>query len=361
MKICYLADATSAHTRKWCDFFLSKGYEIIVISLGDAVIEGCKVYSFGMKDLILKSDISKLFNYTTKIGKVRKIIKEENPDIIHAHYATSYGILASMLNIHPYILSFWGSDVYDFPNRSAIHKFMLKNNIKSADYIMSTSKDMKKEVLKYTNKNILVTYFGVDVNAYAPKKVNRYDDFTVGTVKSFYEKYSLDYLIKGFKIFVDRVKNENIKLILGGKGKEEENLKRLTKELDLENQVEFLGFLNQEEVVEAFNKMDVAVFPSTQESFGVAAVEAQACGIPTIVSNVGGLPEATKPGETSLVVEPKNAEQIAEALEKLYYNKELQENMGKKAREYVLEKFNIVDNFNYVDEIYKKIIKEKEV
>lgn len=360
MKICYLSDATSAHTKKWCNFFLGKGYEIIVVSLGDGHIDGCKVYSFGEKDLVNKSDINKLFTYTFKIRKIKKIIEDEKPDIIHAHYATSYGLLASLLKIHPYILSFWGSDVYDFPNRSFFHRYLLKRNIKSADYIMSTSEDMKKQVLKYTNKDILVTYFGVDIELFKPMKVERSEYFTVGTVKSFYEKYCLDYLIKGFKLFIDRIDNKNVKLLLGGRGNQEEYLRSLVKKLELENNVEFLGFLNQEEVAKAFNKMDVAVFPSAAESFGVAAVEAQSCGIPTIVSNVGGLPEATNPGETSIVIEPKDEFQIADAIETLYNDEDLRIQMGKKGRQYVESKFNFVDNFNYVDSIYKKIILEEE-
>ncbi|WP_100065705.1 glycosyltransferase family 4 protein [Miniphocaeibacter massiliensis] len=360
MKICYLSDATSSHTRKWCSFFLSKGYEVIVISLGDAKIEGCKVFSFGVKDFAKKSDFNKLFSYTTKIKKIRKIIEEEKPDIIHAHYATSYGVLASMLKIHPYILSFWGSDVYDFPNRSILHRTMLKYNIRSSDYIMSTSENMKREIEKYTKKDIIVTPFGVDINKFKPLKLERDNNFTVGSIKSFYKIYGLDYLIKGFKIFIDRTANSNAKLLLAGKGIEENNLKRLVRELYLEKNVEFLGFLNVDKVVETFNKIDVAVFPSESESFGVAAVEAQACGVPTIVSNVGGLPEATNPGKSSIVIEPKNEFEIAKALEDLYKNKEKRLEMGTNGREYVLEKYNIDDNFNYVDSIYRKIIEEKE-
>lgn len=360
MKICYLSDATSSHTKKWCSFFLNKGYEIVVVSLGDAKIDGCKVYSFGEKDIVNKSDLNKLFTYPFKIRKIKKIIEHEKPDIIHAHYATSYGLLASMLKIHPYILSFWGSDVYDFPNRSFLHRYLIKRNIKSADYIMSTSEDMKKQILKYTNKDIKVTYFGVNINLFKPMIVERSPYFTVGSVKSFYEKYCLDYLIKGFKIFIDRIEDKNVKLILGGKGNQEEYLKKLVRELELSENVEFLGFLNQEEVAKAFNKMDVAVFPSAAESFGVAAVEAQSCGIATIVSNVGGLPEATKPGETSIVIEPKDEYQIADAIETLYKDENLRKTMGIKGRQYVEKMFNVEENFNYVDSIYKKIILEEE-
>lgn len=136
-------------------------------------------------------------------------------------------------------------------------------------------------------------------------------------------------------------------------------LLNLCEELDIKENVEFLGFINQEKVIEAFNRFDIAVFPSTldSESFGVAAVEAQACGTPVIVSNVGGLPEATYPNNSSLLVNKKSVDELAVAIEKLIEDDNLRINMGKSGRKFVEDNFNIEDNFNKVDTIYKYIIK----
>lgn len=358
MKICYLSDAGSAHTLKWSEFFLEKGYEVIVISLGDGEIPGAKVYSCEVEGFRSRSDINKLFIYYSQLSKIKAFIKKENPDIIHAHYATSYGLLASLLDIHPYILSIWGSDIYDFPKKSSLHEKLLRRNLKKADIILSTSEDMKKEVAQYTDKKVLVTPFGVDIDLFKPLEVERYPDFTVGIIKSFYPKYGITYLIEAFKMLIDKTGEKNAKLLLGGKGTQEQELRDLTKELGIEDNVKFLGFLNTQGVVEAFNKMDVAVFPSVldSESFGVAAVEAQACEVPTIVSDVGGLPEATKPGYSSITVEPQNSEAIYEALLTLYEDENLRKQMAKNARQYVIDNYNIEDNFNVVDDIYKNLL-----
>ena len=358
MKICYLSDAGSAHTLKWSEFFLNKGYDVSVISLGDGEIPGAKVYSCAVEGFRSRSDVNKLFIYYNQLSKIKEFIRKENPDIIHAHYATSYGLLASLLNIHPYILSIWGSDVYDFPKKSSLHERLLKRNLKKADIILSTSEDMKREVAQFTDKEVLVTPFGVDIDLFKPIEVERDPAFTVGIIKSFYPKYGITYLIEAFKMLMDKTGDKNMKLHLGGKGTQEQELRDLAKELGIEENVVFLGFLNTQGVVEAFNRMDVAVFPSVldSESFGVAAVEAQACEVPTIVSNVGGLPEATKPGYSSITVEPKNSREIYEALLKLYEDEELRKQMAKNARQYVIERYNIEDNFNVVDDIYKNIV-----
>lgn len=354
MKICFLADSTSAHTKKWCDYFLSRGYEIIIISLTDGNIPGCKVYNFNVGETIYNNDIKKLFSYFGKIKRVKNIIKEEKPDIVHAHYATSYGLLGSLVNFKPYILSVWGSDVYDFPRRSVIHRGLLKYNLKKPSVIMSTSNDMKDEIQKYTNRDVMVTYFGVNTNVFKPiPNLKSSNVFTVGTIKSLFKIYGLEYLLKAFKELTDKYRNDKFKLIIAGKGEEEENLKNLSKELGIDKLVDFKGFLKKDELVNTYNQMDIAVFPSLQESFGVSAVEAQSCGVPVVCSNVGGLPEATNPGYSSILVEPKNTNELFKALEKLYLNKELRENMGKNGRKYVLERFVIEENFAKIDDVYQ--------
>ncbi len=360
MKICYLSDANSVHTRKWCEHFNKIGYETFVISLGDGEIPNSKVYSLGVKEFNNKSQINKLFTYITKIGRVRRIMEQENPDIIHAHYATSYGLLASLLNKHPYILSVWGSDVYDFPKGGFLNKKLLEHNLRAADYIFSTSEDMKIETENYTNKEIIVTPFGVDTDIFRPMEVSRKSKFTVGSVKSLYKLYGLDYLIRGYADFLKATGEIDSKLILAGRGPQESELKNLVEELNIQNHVEFLGFINTEGVVNAFNSMDVAVFPSIEtESFGVAAVEAGACGVPMIVSEVGGLVESTRPGYSSMVIPSKDSAAITEKLVELYNNPDLRMRMGKYAREYVLDKFDINKNFSEVDRVYEKIYQLK--
>ena len=88
MKICYLSDASSVHTIKWCEYFKNKGHQISVISLGDGEISGVKVYSLKEKGFRKRSDLSKL-KYIKKRKEIKDILNLEKPDIIHVHYATS--------------------------------------------------------------------------------------------------------------------------------------------------------------------------------------------------------------------------------------------------------------------------------
>ncbi|MDQ9894055.1 glycosyltransferase, partial [Acinetobacter baumannii] len=85
-----------------------------------------------------KSAIKKI-EYLKVIKEIKKIIYDIKPDILHAHYASSYGLIGSLVNYKPYIISAWGTDTYEFPNNGFIQKYIIKYNLKKADYIFSTS------------------------------------------------------------------------------------------------------------------------------------------------------------------------------------------------------------------------------
>ncbi|ABK61820.1 glycosyltransferase [Clostridium novyi] len=359
MKICYLADAGSVHTKKWCDFFKKKGHDIHVISLNPGKIDGVTVHSLDIETERVKNGSSFYkVRYVFKIFQIRSILKKIKPDMVHAHYASSYGLIGALLNYHPYVISVWGSDIYEFPLKGKLFEKIIKFNLSRADKILSTSKAMADETKKYIDKKIYITPFGVDRNIFKPidnKKEDK-ENILIGIVKTLDPKYGIEYLIRAFAMI--KKEYNNAKLEIAGDGNQREYLENLCCELNIKEDVKFLGRINTSEVVEAFNRFDIAVFPSINESFGVAAVEAQACGVPVIVSNVGGLPEATSHGYSSIVVEKENPEEIYEALKKLIDDEDLRKQMGKNGVKFVAENFDVIDNFNYVSTIYDKIIDE---
>lgn len=362
-RICYLADASSSHTKKFCDYFIKQGYEIHVISLNKGTIEGVYTHNFDFNVKELKNDRSiKKLKYLKVIKEIKKIVKEINPDILHAHFASSYGLLGRLVNFKPYIISVWGTDIYEFPKKSFIHKLIIKQNLKKADEILSTSVAMSKETYLYTNKNIYITPFGVDIERFKPIDIDKdKDKIVIGTVKTLETKYGIDYLIKAFNRVKYRLPNKKMSLVIGGDGTIKQSLINLTEELGLQNEVSFIGQVESTQIVEIFNSFDIAVFPSLQESFGVAAVEAQACGIPVIATNIGGLPEATVESKSAILVESKNVEQLADAIYELVIDPYKRKEMGSYGREFVCEKYNVNDNFIGVNEIYKKYINKAKI
>ena len=215
---------------------------------------------------------------------------------------------------------------------------------------------MAKETSKYTDKKIYITPFGVDMDFFSPKSKDKNDKFTIGTIKTLEKKYGIDYLIKGFKLVKESEPDQDIVLKIAGSGSQMDNLVKLVKELDIEESVEFLGRIPLQDVANTFNTFDIAIFPSLRESFGVAAVEAQACQVPVIVSNVGGHPEVVVNGESGIVIEPENQNQIKDAILKLLEDNKLRKSMGIRGRNFIRENYEVNLNFNDIEKIYKKIL-----
>lgn len=358
MKICFLANAKSAHIEKWSRWFIKKGNKVHVISFNDALIPGAEVHYINTGTSIKAKDVKKL-NYLLHGQKIRKLIDVINPDIINAHFATSYGTAIALAGIkRPYFLSVWGSDIYDFPKKSLLHKWMLKFSLSKASYLMSTSNAMAEEAAKYTNRIFEITPFGVDCNLFSPDKRKEHKSFIIGTVKTLEPKYGIDYLLKAASLITKSNPEIPLRVRIAGTGANEGEYHNLARSLEVDHIVTWLGFVSQEDAALEWANMDIGIVYSTleSESFGVSAVEANACGTSVIISDIPGLMEETKPGVTSVVVPRKNEKLLAQKIVELYYNPRLRSEYGMAGRKFVEENYELDICFEKVEHLFKKYL-----
>ena len=133
---------------------------------------------------------------------------------------------------------------------------------------------------------------------------------------------------------------QDSKLIIAGKGGMLEELKAQAQAMGLANKVYFTGFLNAKQVQKIYKCADVAVFPSTYEPFGVVALESMLAGVPTVVSDIGGLNEIIDHGMNGMKSYAGNSNSIADSVLNLLYDKQLAANVAKKAKQKVKEEYN---------------------
>lgn len=364
IKLLMLADASCIHTQRWANSLNESGISVFLFSLTTFDVTlfntSIKIYHFGYdrKDTNVHSSWHKL-RYLVAVRRIKNLIKEIKPDILHAHYASSYGLLGALAGFHPYIVSVWGSDVYEFPRQSWIWKYVLKYSFWKANDILSTSHIMAEEIKKYTKKPIKITPFGVNIDQF--KNTNMFkvnEEYLIGNVKALDFKYGIDILITAFKIIVDKNPNRKLRLEIIGEGPNREELEMLTKDLHLTDKVCFLGKIRNSELISYYNHFSVAVFPSVSESFGVVAIEAMACECPVIASDADGFTEVVVDGQTGFIVPKKDIENTAKAIQRFIDNPELRSLMGRKGRERVLKLYNWDDNVNAMISIYQQIMCE---
>jgi glycosyltransferase involved in cell wall biosynthesis len=350
MKVLLLAPSRSIHTHKWAMFYKSKGIDVRVASFENHFSEE------NAKDVMTYKLSKKLpgkLSYLTSIGELKTILKEFKPDILHAHYASSYGLVGALTKFTPYVISVWGSDIFEFPRKNVINKLLLNFSLSKANFVCSTSVFMANETKKYTTKQIEITPFGVNTDIFKVMSLPKSNDVTVfGVVKSLSDRYGFSDLFKSFSILSR--KYENIELVVVGDGECREKYENQIQNLGIQDKVRMVGRVQNEDVPKYLNEMDIFVLPSIEDSFGVAAVEAMACGTPVIVSDAGGLQEVVIEGETGYIVPMRNPEKLAVAMEKLLLDKNLQSKFSTNGVKHVIENYDWKENANRMLEFYKK-------
>ena len=364
MKIILLSDANSIHTLRWIESLTSNNFEIRLFSFFKPERDlaekykklNIKVISPDLRSTIKdlrKPNLTKI-KYLQAIPLLKNLIKNFDPDIVHAHYASSYGVLGFLSRFKPFILSVWGSDIYYFPYKNIFYKWLLKLVIKNSDKVCSTSNAMKQIINKEYNRfDVEVISFGVDISLFKPNYSN--ENFIVGTIKSIENHNGIDCLINAAQLVIKEYK-KNIYFHIIGDGTLRIEMEKKVKRLNIENKIKFVGFVKHENVIKYYNQLSIFIAVSKRESFGVSVLEAASCGIPSITSNVGGLTEVNKNNETGLVINPDDPKKLASSIVKLYEQKNLRLKLGKNARERVEKKFNWEKNVNEMIKLYKSYL-----
>lgn len=356
VRICYLASASSIHTAKWANHFKrnGNGVEILTFERGTDLEAGIVTRLLGRARPLG-------VHYLRHGAMVRKLVQQIQPDILHAHYASGYATLGRLANFHPYVVSVWGSDIFDFPRKSPVHSKLLRMNLSCADRVCSTSQIMATEALRYCRAPITVTPFGVDCDRFrpVPKASAEKGDFVVGVVKTLEPKYGIEYLIRGFAVVATRNHlQRKMRLVIAGDGSLKKSLQNVARDLGVDGLTTFLGFVPNDRVPQLLNTFSIFVVPSVtpSESFGVAAVEASSCGLPIVASRIGGLPEVVRDKVTGILVPPRDVSALAGAIEELLKNQSLCDSLGEAGRKFVLEHFEWSENAGRMEQVYASLL-----
>lgn len=364
MRILFLADADSSHTRKWAVGLHERGIEVAIFSLRKSqsgwhfAYPAIRIYdkeAFS-NPMFTKGSLSKL-SYLKSSAAVKKAIEDFKPTILHAHYATSYGLLGVRSKFHPLIISVWGSDVFEFPDKSFLHRMMVANNLKRADAVFSTSNVMKEQVLKLVDRPVTVTPFGIDITTYSRKpEVPLFDSETkvIGTIKTLEKHYGIDVLINSFAL-VKKKYSGKLKLVICGSGTQEQELKLLAAQSGYNDDIVFTGAISQEEVPQYMNRFDVFANLSRQESFGVAVLEAMSCEVPVVVSSAPGLAEISANGDCAVMVPIDDVYASAEAMLKCIADGNYADGLRSKGRQRVVQHYNWRNNLTDIIAKYTTI------
>ncbi|MEO6903965.1 MAG: glycosyltransferase [Bacteroidia bacterium] len=365
-KILLLADANSTHIEKWATALSYNGYTVGLFSFNKCIDQWYtkhKNISLIYEPEIAKdsSSLTNKLSYVTILPKLLKAIKQFEPDILHAHYASSYGLLGALSGFKPFVLSAWGSDIFEFPKKSFLHKQLLKFNLKRANMILSTSYAMKNELTLYTKKEIQVTPFGVDMNVFYPKNVKTKEEeqfIYIGIVKAIEDEYGLQTIIEATSIIKVHSPNLKFKLLLVGGGKRVDFYKKMVKNFSLEDCVIFTGKIPHSKITYYHNIIDIFLNVSiVNESFGVSVIEAMACQKPVIVTDALGLEEIVDEGN-GIVIRKEDAIALSKAILNLIAHPQYASHLARNGRMHVQKKYSFDKSLEIMVNLYGIVLKQ---
>lgn len=354
MKVALLGGASSIHTIRWANGLASHGVEVHLISahpLQHPLHEDVAFYA-----LQYRAPLAYLF----AAREVRRLIERIRPDVFNAHYATGYGLLARLTGFGVTLLSVWGSDIYDFPTKSFIHRRLLRGNLKFPAAIASTSKCMALELARtYAHASVFITPFGVDTGMFRPHPpgCKPVDGVVVGTVKSLAGIYGVDILIRAFAhAWQSLGRPSNLYLEISGDGPDREALSALAAELGVGAQLTLHGAVSHDQVPAMIHRLDIFVALSRFESFGVAVLEAAACEVPVVVSDAEGLAEVTRDGVNGFIVPREDVHAAAMAMIRLIEDPGLRKEFGRAGRLHVTAEYSWGRSIDKMMEAYAATI-----
>lgn len=277
-------------------------------------------------------------------SKLVDMVKLHNIEVLHVHYAIPHayaGYMAKKMlaeeNIFiPMVTTLHGTDITLVGNHP-FYKPAVTFSINNSDVVTSVSQSLKEDTLRLFDikQEIHVVPNFIDI----PKKINSVTDCQRGLMAEPHERIithvsnlrAVKRVIDVIEIF-DRIQKKTpSKLIMVGEGPEREACERLCAEKGIEEKVVFLGNSNEVDKILCFS--DLFILPSEKESFGLAALEAMACGVPVISSNTGGLPEVNIQGVSGYLSDVSNVDEMAENALKILASDEILSKFKKQAIE----------------------------
>ncbi|NHJ47086.1 MAG: glycosyltransferase family 4 protein [Asgard group archaeon] len=299
-------------------------------------------------DLIrAKNQFRDIISYRRKAESISKILLDINPSLIYSHQLHA-GISTYLSGFKPYVLAFWGTDVYQYV-KEFNYSSLVAECLNSAKLIQTVNDEQKEILLDLFNINpdkIFVQNFGAKVKDFAYLK----DKSNLREKYGFKEKYlilsarynqnkevfRLDLIIKAFKLLLDKT-GLDARLIFINKAHTRTELKELTKELGIEDKVTFMGFLAGDQYREIISLVDLFVQCPLYDSVGISVMESLAAGVPVITTIVDGAKITIKDSFNGIFLESRKPEEIAEKIELLLKNPDKLKTMGKNAHEWAIK------------------------
>jgi glycosyltransferase involved in cell wall biosynthesis len=367
MRLCFISNPNSTHTQRWVGWFARHGHTVCL--LADAPLQTAWP-DIQVVDLTRISNAS-LIRFPIWAVWLRRFLHQWKPDILHAHRVNSAGWVAAASGFHPLVVTPWGTDLNKLPKSSPVERWLARFVLKNADLVTADARDLLDKASQYGAKPVTLheIQWGVDLQHFRPDPAdpNLRAELKLGTAPVILSPrgvnpiYNLDTIIRalpGVRSVVPEatllLRDYNTDPVYKG------FLEDLIASLDLAGVVRWIGRIEPwERLADYYRLADVVVSVPNSDGTPVSVLEALACGIPVIVTDLPALREWLIADESALFVPVGDSNALSAAICRLLTQKELSERLANSGLAIVIEHANHETEMKKMEELYQTLLDQR--
>lgn len=355
MRIAFLGDASLDHVKRWAGYFGGRGHDALLLSFEETA--ECTVPCRRLKTVLP----TKLLGYTAALGSVKSELEFFRPEIVNALYAGGYGFVAALSGFKPLVVTALGSDLLvDYPS-SIIHRLQIDYAVRKAS-LVTTDADVLTDILVRSGTppvKILKAYFGIDEAVFYPAAEGSDRDQHTGariiSTRNLHPIYEVERLIDALRSLLEHI---DAHVVICGDGPERGRLERKTVLLGLVDRIGFRGRLGPETLAGELRAADVYVSTSRSDSTSVSLLEAMACGVPPVVTDIPANREWITEGENGLLVPPGDPLALAGAVRRIFEDRVFASRARELNRKLVREKGLWKKNMEIIERAFTRLVED---
>lgn len=376
MKVLYTSDFLGPHDYRFLRMMQEKSYEVTLVTYIDDLERENEVKSHDVRSIaglkiIHRPDLAALnyWSFFRRILHFREVVGRERPDVIHAGWIQTSGLLAALSGFRPYVLMPWGSDIIHYAQTSWRNRLISRYAISNAAMITCDSAYEKGLVVSqfhYPEHRVVVIPWDVDLQQLEEARGNSNggrDDRPEGQVVLLMNRiFRSEYDVRTFLECLPQViaRCPDVRVLLLGDGPQRSELEQLAQGLEIISHIRWEGYVDWETVIRSLASADIYVSTSRMDGSSSSLLEAMAMGLPVVVADIPGNREWIEEGMNGWLVPAGDVKGFAAAIVRLIEDGRKRREMGEANRKTILNRADFRANFRLLEEIYEKVAGESQ-
>lgn len=360
MRLAFLSIGRHIHTERWIRWFSDHGHECHLLTVQPGPVEGATVHD------ITSTIGPKPLRYAMSLVKVRRLLKQIQPDLLNTHFLTGYGYWGRLSGFRPNVLTVWGDDVYVTPFESRVKNRLARMALTGCDAVTGDSTDILNVAadLGADPARSFRVLWGADFEVFKPGKDLQWrrsqgfadDELIYFSPRSYTQPYyNIDVIIKAAALVKER--EPRARFLFSGYEGDPRPFRRRAAEAGIEDVMAMLGRLSHRDFATAIKSSDVCISVPSVDATAVSLLEAMSCASGIIISSLPSSMEWITDGVSGLVVKPRDHEALAKAMLRFADDPDFLISAGQAALETARQVAGFHDNMEYVGAIFDHLVK----